>query len=148
MLHGAAWLAIKTEHGPVNELLGRSRCFTKTPTRMKAHHVQNCIDACLRCAVACDRCQDACLNEPEVNMMVACIRLDRDCSKICYLAASFLASNSPFAGQACALCAQVCDACADECENHAAHMDHCRECAEACRQCAEECRKMVASQQA
>lgn len=110
--------------------------------------LQDCIDACLRCALACDRCQEACLHESDVQMMVACIRLDRDCSKLCYLAASYLAGNSAFAKQVCTLCAQVCDACADECENHAAHMDHCRQCAEACRQCAEECRKFVASLQA
>ncbi len=36
---------------------------------------------------ACIHCYDACLKEEHVNMMVECIRLDRECADIC----SFLA---------------------------------------------------------
>jgi hypothetical protein len=110
---------------------------------MSHEKFQSCIQACLDCAVACDHCADACLQEDNVKMMARCIALDRDCAKICYLAASYMASNSAFAHQICALCAEICDACGAECEKHAQMHDHCRECAEACRKCAEECRRMV-----
>lgn len=104
---------------------------------------QSCIDACLACAIECDYCADTCLGEQDVKMMAACIRLDRDCAKICYTAVSFMASGSAHAADVCQLCAHICEACATECEKHATHMDHCRKCAEACRKCAEECRKMA-----
>ncbi|MEZ0612349.1 four-helix bundle copper-binding protein [Fibrella sp. WM1] len=104
---------------------------------------QACIDACQACATSCDACAEACLSEQDVAMMVACIRLDRDCAKICYMAISFMASGSPHAADVCQLCAHLCEACANECEKHAQHHDHCRQCAEACRRCAEACRKMA-----
>ena len=43
---------------------------------------QPCIDACLRCAQECEHCADACLNEPEIQALAECIRLDRDCAGI------------------------------------------------------------------
>ena len=38
------------------------------------------LDALARCVAACEYCADACLDEDNVQMMVPCIRLDRDCS--------------------------------------------------------------------
>ncbi len=105
-------------------------------TQLAPQQYQDCIEACQACAAACDACAEACLGEQDVMMMVACIRLDRDCAKICYAAVSFMASNSSHAADVCKLCAQ-------ECEKHAAHMDHCRQCAEAWRRCAEACHKMA-----
>lgn len=102
-----------------------------------------CLAACQACAVACDACAQACLSEQDVSNMIDCIRLDRDCAKICYVAVSFMASGSAHAADVCQLCAHLCEACATECEKHAHHMDHCRQCAEACRQCAEACRQMA-----
>ncbi|KAB7732519.1 four-helix bundle copper-binding protein [Rudanella paleaurantiibacter] len=110
---------------------------------MIAQHVQDCIDACQACALACDQCADACLGEEHVHHMVACIRLDRDCAKVCQMAVSFMASNSAHAADVCKLCAHICEACAAECGQH--DEDHCRACAEACRRCAEACRQMALS---
>jgi hypothetical protein len=73
--------------------------------------------------------------------MAECIRLDRDCARICWMASAFLSSNSTFAVDLCRLCADVCDACGEECERH--DFDHCQRCATACRSCAEECRQMA-----
>lgn len=110
-------------------------------TTLAPQKYQDCIDACQDCAVSCDACAEACLSEQDVSMMVSCIRLDRDCAKICYVAVSFMASNSPHAADVCQLCAHLCEACAEECGKH--EHEHCKACAEACRRCAEACRKMA-----
>lgn len=108
---------------------------------MSHEQFSTCIDACNACASACEHCATACLGENDVKMMAECIRLDRDCADICRLAAAWMARDSRFAKQLCALCAAVCEACGAECARHAAQ--HCQMCAEACRRCAEECRKMA-----
>jgi|ERR1043166_3602335 hypothetical protein len=103
------------------------------------HHA--CIDACVRCAQECHHCADACLEEDDVKSMAACIRLDRDCASLCWMAAAFMSRGSPFIGELCRLCAEACEVCAEECAHH--HVEHCQRCAEACRECAEECRRMA-----
>jgi hypothetical protein len=90
------------------------------------------------CAAACENCLDSCLSEDDVQMMVGCIRLDRDCSKICQLTASFVASHSEHAKHVIKECIELCELCAEECEKH--DHDHCKDCARACRECAEACR--------
>jgi Domain of Unknown Function (DUF326) len=53
----------------------------KTPTL--SPELQACLNACQQCLVACEHCAAACLAEPDVQMMVGCIRLDRDCAAAC-----------------------------------------------------------------
>jgi hypothetical protein len=81
------------------------------------------------------------LDEKNVKAMAECIRLDRDCSQICWTAAAFMSRGSQFAHEVCRTCADICDACGTECEKHDA--DHCQRCAQACRECADECRRMA-----
>jgi len=107
----------------------------------RAYHA--CLEACVECMVACEMCSDACLDEPNVRMMVRCIRLDRDCAAACAAAARAMARGGPLAVELCRACAEACAACAEECERHAAEHDHCRICAEACRRCERECRTMA-----
>lgn len=102
---------------------------------------QVCIEACVRCAEECDHCADACLSESDVASMAECIRLDRDCAEVCWLAAAYMSRGSQFANSLCLLCAEICEICASECEKHEA--EHCQRCAEACRKCAEECNRMA-----
>lgn len=90
------------------------------------------------CAATCEMCADACLDEENIKMMVECIRLDRDCAKICYTTASLIASNSGNAESLVTVCEEICRRCADECAQH--ETDHCRECARVCEECAEACR--------
>jgi hypothetical protein len=106
-----------------------------------AHH-GDLIQKLAQCASACEWCLDACLSEDDVKMLARCIRLDRDCAKICHLTASLAASHSPFATKMVKLCEEVCTSCAEECEKHD-DMDHCSDCAGACRACAEACRNYV-----
>src|SRR3954467_7276707 len=100
------------------------------------------IKACQDGAAQCERCATACLREPDVKMMVECIRLDRDCADICRLAAALMSRDSRFARELCELCARICEACGNECARHQA--EHCQRCAEACRECSEACRSMSA----
>ncbi|MEX2336814.1 MAG: four-helix bundle copper-binding protein [Fulvivirga sp.] len=69
--------------------------------------------------------------------MVKCIRLDRDCAKICHTTASFIGSHSENAQAIVSVCEDLCRKCGDECAKY--DMDHCQQCAEACRECAEAC---------
>jgi hypothetical protein len=104
------------------------------------HDYQTCIDACVRCAQACEHCASACLHEANAAELAECVRLDRDCAALCWLAAAFLSRGSPYVEDLCRLCAAYCDLCATECGRH--EPEHCRQCAAACRHCAEECRRM------
>lgn len=108
---------------------------------MTHERYQACIDACNRCAQACFHCAAACLQEPDVQQMTECIRLDLDCAEVCRLASSVMSRGSDCAPQVCALCAEICIRCGDECARHP--MDHCQECARVCRECARICRTMA-----
>lgn len=108
---------------------------------MPTSAMQACLDACIRCALACENCHNACLQEKDIDKMAGCIRLDKDCSEMCWTAAGFMGRGSQFATAVCRTLAEICDACAAECGKH--EMQHCQECAEACRKCAEECRRMA-----
>ena len=101
----------------------------------------SCIAACNACADACDHCAAESLKEPDVAMMVQCIRVDIDCAALCRLAAGYMARRSEFVHEVCRLCAEICEACARECEKHP--YEHCKACARACRRCAEECNRMA-----
>ncbi len=102
-----------------------------------------CIEACVECWIACEMCSDACLDEENVQQMVRCIRLDRDCAEMCQAAVRAMVRGGEMAAEICRACAERCEACAEECERHE-HHEHCRICAEACRRCAVECRRMAA----
>ena len=104
---------------------------------------ENFLATLARCAAACENCADACLDEDNIKMMVPCIRLDRDCAKICNLTASFVASNSAHAKHVAKECQELCRLCGEECASH--KTDHCQECAKACKECEEACRKFLAA---
>ncbi|WP_187264673.1 four-helix bundle copper-binding protein [Pontibacter beigongshangensis] len=89
------------------------------------------------CAAACNHCSVACLQEEDIKMMVACIRLDMDCAKICLAAQDYVARDSRYAREILQQCAKICRDCGEECDKHKA--EHCKICAEACFRCAEAC---------
>jgi hypothetical protein len=105
-----------------------------------AHH-EEFLQKLARCAAECEMCMDACLDEEDVKSMVQCIRLDRDCAKICYLTAGFVASHSPHTAHIISECEELCRKCGDECSRH--DNDHCRRCAQACYECAEACKSFA-----
>ncbi len=97
-------------------------------------HTQSQLDAFNSCVAACEHCTEACLQEPEVQMMARCISLTRDCADVCAFTARFVARGSEHVAPLLKECAEICRACADECAKH--EHRHCQECAEACRRCA------------
>jgi len=80
--------------------------------------------------------------EADIKMMADCIRLDMECSALCYSAAQLMSLGSDKAKEVCMICARACDECGNECGKH--KTDHCQACAAACKACAEECKKMAA----
>jgi uncharacterized protein YuzB (UPF0349 family) len=76
---------------------------------------QAVLDALSRCIAACELCATACLQEDDVQMMVPCIRLDRDCADICRLTAAFIARGSDHARHVFKECLGICRKCAEAC---------------------------------
>src|SRR5204863_5070823 len=64
--------------------------FARRRDDMPHERFQSCIDACVQCAEACEHCADACLHEEDVTALADCVRLDRDCAEVCWLAAAFM----------------------------------------------------------
>jgi hypothetical protein len=104
---------------------------------MSHQRFQECIDACVACAIACSHCATSCLKEADVKMMARCIELDLECAAFCRASAEIMSLGSERSVALCRLCAEVCQACGDECARH--NMEHCQQCAEACRKCAQAC---------
>lgn len=96
------------------------------------------------CASACHHCSVACLDEPDVQKLTTCIKLDMDCAQICEVSVSYISRASEQVKHLLKECSEICRLCAEECEKHD-HMDHCKKCAEACHKCAEACKKYTAS---
>ena len=91
------------------------------------------------CAQSCTACADACLAEPDVAALAACIRLNLDCADVCATTARVLLRSSAMAETLLDACAQIARACADECARHAGHHEHCRICERACRAADQAC---------
>jgi len=104
---------------------------------METRNNHGLIQALLDCALACEHCASSCLKEEDINMMIDCIKLDRDCADICTQAARLLQRDSVIAHQYLLLCEEICRLCAAECGKH--DHEHCRQCAIACEECADAC---------
>ena len=120
------------------------------PRRLQAEPaaLAECIEACFDCAQMCMACADACLGEPDVQMLIRCIRLNLDCDDVCDVTGRLLSRQtepdwSVLRAQLEA-CAAACRACAAECERHAGYHEHCQLCARACRRCEEACNRLLA----
>lgn len=105
------------------------------------------ISALLGCVETCNACAAACLREPDLDTMRACIATDLDCAAICETAAGVLARFDGTLRQdtraLLAACVAACKTCGEECAKHAKHHEHCKVCAEACRQCEDACRDLL-----
>ena len=110
---------------------------------MSHERFESVIEALNQCALDCIHCETSCLEEMNVEEMVRCIKLDRECAETCLFSAKMLATDPEHSADILNLCAKICDLCGDECEKHASHMEHCKVCAETCRECAKECRSFA-----
>jgi hypothetical protein len=100
---------------------------------------KSCIEACYKCATACETCLHEMLGKQSHNDCPACCY---ECLESCLQCMRALIRDSSFAAQYCALCADICNWCAEQCSSH--NMEHCQKCAQACHDCAEECLKIAA----
>lgn len=103
-----------------------------------------CIEACYDCAATCTMYADACLAEPMVADLRACIRLNQDCAYVCAATGDILAritaANQAITRAMLHACETACRECEAECRKHAQMHEHCRVCANECARCAEACR--------
>jgi len=107
-------------------------------SNMETRNNHALIQALLDCAMACEHCGSSSLKEEQdINMMIECIKLNRDCADICTQAARLLQRDSVIGRQYLLLCEEICRLCAEECSNH--DHEHCRQCAVACEECADAC---------
>ncbi len=67
------------------------------------------IEACQRCAIACEKCLTAMIDVESDNDCPHCCR---ECIDICLLCAQAMARESRFSEAICGLCADVCEWCA------------------------------------
>lgn len=105
-----------------------------------ANNLQDCIEACIRCAQVCNRCFKECLDKDNINGMKEALGILVDCAEMCYVTAAYLSNNNVYSGNVSGACAELCERCADICESYATLS--CRDSVEACRLCAAECRKV------
>lgn len=107
------------------------------------------VKAAAECSVVCTTCADACLEEPNVQELRKCIRMNLDCAEICALTATLISrpgeQDRAVLRAQLEACAKACRACAEECGHHGDAMEHCRICAETCLECAEACDTMLKS---
>ena len=99
---------------------------------------QTLIRSLQECMIATNHCLNECLAEDESNMMIDCIRLDRECMEFCSNLEQAIIRQSPYAKELAKLCLKVCEACAQECQKH--DHKHCQYCADICLQCMEACK--------
>ena len=107
----------------------------------KAH--QDCLNACVECAKACDETFHHCYMEVAQGKKehAKALHLVADCAEFCDLSADLIASQSPLMVHACLACAEACKACATECDKlDSAEM---KSCVKACHECETTCRAMV-----
>lgn len=109
--------------------------------------LDDCITACADCGQTCTVCADACLAEPNRDMLIRCIRLNLDCADVCAATTRMLARQTETEWEVVNLQLQSCAAssrrCGEECDTHADHHAHCRICAEACRSCEQACIQLL-----
>ncbi|MBO0995142.1 four-helix bundle copper-binding protein [Bacillus sp. SD088] len=102
---------------------------------------QSVLTALNECVLACNSCYQACLKEVDLQMMVECIRLDRECADICAYFEQAITRGTPYVAELATLCITICKDCGNECKQH--NHDHCQKCAAACLKCAEECQALL-----
>lgn len=101
------------------------------------------------CAGVCGACADACLAEPEVDMLRKVIRATVDCAAICEVTAKIAGARTESDARVLAAqmqaCVTACEVCAAECRVHAQRHEHCRICAETCDGCIQVCNRFMQS---
>ncbi|WP_050478927.1 hypothetical protein [Herbaspirillum rhizosphaerae] len=102
--------------------------------------MQNCIDACTQCHLACRRVLAALSRRRSGMQVEPSTQVLLECSDLCALSASLQLEQSPYSRRVREICADACRECEHQCMGTAIG----EECAQACRVCAESCEAMAA----
>lgn len=136
----------------VRDLLASHPQAAQSPFASNQQALLEAIDAAFECAQICTSCADACLAEPDVDMVRHCIRLNLDCADICNTTGRALARQTQpdvnVLRDLVRACVTACYACGAECQKHAGHHPHCGVCAESCRRCEEACSALLSALEA
>lgn len=127
---------MKPEVTEVQPVIGTSG-GTKDLFKGRDETLRTCIQNCLESHQRCEHMISHGLAGGRANAEQ--IRLFRDCSQACLMAADFMIRESAFHPAICRTCSEICAACAAMCDSFAGD-DSMRQCADACRQSAESCR--------
>jgi hypothetical protein len=116
--------------------------------REERQRLETAIVACFECGQVCTTCADACLSEPRVADMIACVRASLDCADVCATTGRVLSrhtwSGIQVAHRMLEACVQACLTCAEECNRHSGTHDYCGVCMVSCRTCEEACNDLGA----
>jgi hypothetical protein len=107
--------------------------------------LQQAINDTAKCHEACEKAIEHCLQKGGKHAAPEHLKLLIDCAEICKTDLGFMARQSDFHGETCAICANICRKCAESCEKLASDDPVMKEGVEACRKCAESCGKLAKS---
>lgn len=116
-------------------------------TQLDVGALTACIEACVDCAQTCTACADACLAEPDLPLLLRCLRLTLDCADICDTTGRVLSRQTEpewgLVRSQLEVCATACRTCGAACAQHAGQLQHGRVCAEACRRGEAACNRLL-----
>jgi hypothetical protein len=104
--------------------------------------LQQCIEECLNCHVACTTTAQYCLMQGGQHADADHVGLLLDCAEICQTSANFMLRGSPYHPITCLACAELCRACEESCRGYGDD-EQMRMCADTCAECAQNCERMA-----
>lgn len=104
-------------------------------------YYNQCIDACYKCASACDICAASWVNVSGPDTTREYVWLSTLCANICRMAARHMASGSEIVNIICQLCADLCQKFSNQYDN--SQNEECKLCVQACLHCVQACRAVI-----
>jgi hypothetical protein len=119
--------------------LSKSRSFDEVWRDVHRDVPLECIQACMRCELACLASAEACLGDEELQDLGRCVRLSLDCAEVCLATRTLVAGallRAPRLVLAQLLvCARMCATCEAECGRLGLHSAQIGRAARACADC-------------
>lgn len=110
------------------------------------HPIEDCMEACAWCELACLAATETCLNEMKEEKLGLCLQLTLDCAEICWTTRRFMAdallAAPALVREQLDSCALICAACAAECRRHGEFSYQLTACSRTCARCEQLCREM------
>lgn len=110
------------------------------------HPIEDCMEACAWCELACLAATEACLNDLREEQLSMCLQLTLDCAEICWTTRRFMAdallAAPALVREQLDSCALICAACAAECRRHSEISYQLTACSRSAARCEQLCREM------